>query len=135
MDREPRVGEVLVVTRTNSAMPSPVQAGERLVVTHVDDNDDTLRGIWSGTTSADTWIAWSDVEPVEFGWEFVRRHLPAEVAALLGACTRIQYLSLNSHIKRTIVDSLPDWRERVMTAIATTGGNADDDDYEVEETS
>lgn len=127
MDREPRVGEVLVVTRSDCSMPTPTRVGERLVVTHVDDDDNTLRGVWSGVTSSDTWISWGDVEPVEFGWEFVRRHLPVEVADLLGACKRIEFLSLNSQVKQAIVDSLPDWRERVMAAIATTRGDTADD--------
>jgi len=127
MDREPRVGEVLVVTRSDCSMPMPTRVGERLVVTHVDDDDNTLRGMWSGATSSDTWVSWRDVEPVEFGWEFVRRHLPAEVADLLGGCKRIEFLSLNSQVKQAIVDSLPDWRARVMAAIATTRGDTADD--------
>jgi hypothetical protein len=130
MEREPIVGETLVVARADSSMP--VRVGDRLVVTHVDDDDNTLRGVWSGATPPDMWISWSEVEPVEFGWEFARRHLPAEVAELLGACTRIGFLNLNPHVKRAIVDSLPDWRERVMTAIAVTH-IATDDDQETED--
>jgi len=128
MNREPIVGECLVVTRTNSSMPA--QLGDRLIVTHVDDDDSTVRGLWSGATAAEHWISWSDVEPVEFGWAFVRRHLPAEVTSLLGSCRRIEFLSLNSQVKRALVDALPDWRERVMTAIAKTDcdGNSDDED-------
>jgi hypothetical protein len=123
MDREPEIGEVLVVTKTDGSMP--VQLGDRILVTHVDDDDDTVRGTWSGLTPSDFWIEWGNLEPVEFGWEFARRHLPAEVASLLGACRRIEFLSLNPRVKRAIVDGLPDWRERVMAAIDVSSSEAD----------
>jgi hypothetical protein len=54
---------------------------------------------------------------VGFGWEYARGHLPDDVAALLAACDGVEHLSLNSQIKNAIIESLPDWRERVMEVL------------------
>jgi len=116
MDRQPIPGECVVVIRNNGDHPARV--GERYIVSRVDDNDDTIKAIPRGeSVAADYWIPWSDIEPVTFGWDFARRHLPDDVAALLNACDGIEHLSLNSRIKYAIIDSLPDWRQRVMEVI------------------
>ena len=82
------------------------------------DDDDTIKGIPRGSsTVANYWIPWCDIEPVEFGWNYARAHLPDDVATLLAACDGVEYLSLNSQIKNAIIESLPDWRERVMEVL------------------
>ena len=84
-------------------------------------SDNTIRGIPRGFQHiADFWIPWSDIEPVAFGWDYARAHLPAEVVALLSACDGTDHLALNRQIKNEIFDSLPDWRERVMEVLATS---------------
>ena len=116
MNREPVPGECVVVARNIGE--HQMRVGERLIVSHVDDNDSTLKGIPRGSaTVADTWIPWSDVEPVRFGWDYARQHLPADVVTLLAACDGVEHLTLNSQIKQAILESLPDWRDRVMEAI------------------
>ena len=116
MDREPIPGECVVVTRNTGDHGARV--GERYIVSRVDDGDDTIKAIPRGSsTVADYWIPWSDIEPVGFGWEYVRGHLPDDVAALLAACDGVEHLSLNSQIKNAIIESLPDWRERVMEVL------------------
>jgi hypothetical protein len=116
MDREPVVGECVVVRR-NSGRHS-LRVGDRLVVSYVDDDDSTLRGIPSGgRTARDEWIPWGDVEPVVFGLEYVRDHLPAEVRALFSACEGVEHLALNRRIKEMLVESLPDWRSRILAAV------------------
>jgi hypothetical protein len=116
MDREPIPGECVVVTRNTGDHGARV--GERYIVSRVDDGDDTIKAIPRGSsTVADYWIPWSDVEPVGFGWEYARGHLPDDVAALLAACDGVEHLSLNSQIKNAIIESLPDWRERVMEVL------------------
>ena len=116
MEREPVPGEVVVVARNTGEHGARV--GDRFLVCHVDDNDDTLKGIPAGSaTVADFWIPWSDVEAVPFGWEYARAHLPAEVVSLLAACDGIETIALNRQIKNAIFESLPDWRERVMDAL------------------
>ena len=78
----------------------------------------TIKAIQRGSsTVTDYWIPWSDIEPVGFGWEYARGHLPDDVAALLAACDGVEHLSLNSQIKNAIIESLPDWRERVMEVL------------------
>ena len=118
MDRDPVVGECVVVTRNTGDHGSRV--GDRFVVCRVDDSDDTLKGIPAGsTTAADYWIPWSDVEPVPFAWDYARAHLPAEVVTLLAACDGIETIALNRQIKNAIFESLPDWRKRVMQVLGT----------------
>ena len=116
MDREPIPGECVVVTRNTGDHGARV--GERYIVSRVDDGDDTIKAIPRGSsTVADYWIPWSDIEPVGFGWEYARGHLPDDVAALLAACDGVEHLSLNSQIKNAIIESLPDWRERVREVL------------------
>ena len=116
MNREPIPGECVVVTRNTGDHGARV--GERYIVSRVDDGDDTIKAIPRGSsTVADYWIPWSDIEPVGFGWEYARGHLPDDVAALLAACDGVEHLSLNSQIKNAIIESLPDWRERVMQVL------------------
>lgn len=116
MNREPIPGECVVVTRNTGDHGGRV--GERCIVSHVDDGDDTIKAIPRGSsTVTDYWIPWSDIEPVGFGWEYARGHLPDDVAALLAACDGVEHLSLNSQIKNAIIESLPDWRERVMEVL------------------
>lgn len=118
MDREPVVGECVVVVRNNGSHPGRV--GDRYVISNVDDNDDTIRGFLNGSTSvADHWVAWTDIEPVAYGWEYARQHLPADVVALLSACTGIEHISLNRRIKELIFDTLPDWREQTLEVIGS----------------
>jgi hypothetical protein len=116
MNREPIPGECVVVTR--NAGDHGGRVGERYIVSRVDDGDDTIKAIPRGSsTVTDYWIPWSDIEPVGFGWEYARGHLPDDVAALLAACDGVEHLSLNSEIKNAIIESLPDWRERVMAVL------------------
>jgi hypothetical protein len=116
MDREPVVGECVVVRR-NSGVHS-VRVGERLVVSHVDDSDSTLRGIPAGTRIArEEWIPWRDVEPVVFGLDYACEHLPAEARALFSACEGVEHLALNRRIKEMLIESLPDWRSRIRAAV------------------
>lgn len=118
MQREPVVGECVVVTRNHGDHDARV--GDRFVVAAVDEHDDTIRGLAPGTAAAtDYWIPWSDIEPVEFGWEYARQHLPADIVRLLAACDGIGTISLNSKVKIAILVSLPDWRERVMATLDT----------------
>ena len=141
MEREPIVGECLVVTRNSGTHNQNI--GERIVVTNVDDNDSTLQGVTRSKTVVG-WIPWGDVEPVTFGWDYARRHLPPHLALLLAACDGIEFIGLNSSIKGLILDSLPDWRRRVEEAIddesessgeavAYHGNDEDDDDEGVED--
>lgn len=115
MDREPTIGELVVVARNSGDHSQKI--GERLVVCRVDDDDGTLQGVPRGMKSANDWIPWADVEPVTFGWDYARRHLPEDVAGILDACDGIQHIALNSAIKEMILESLPDWRQRVEDAV------------------
>lgn len=116
MDREPIPGECVVVTRNTGDHGARV--GERYIVCRVDDGDDTIKAIRRGeSTVSDYWIPWSDIEPVCFGWDYARGHLPDDLATLLAACDGVEHLSLNSRIKYAILESLPDWRERVMEVL------------------
>lgn len=116
MDREPVPGECVRITQNTGDHGGRV--GDQFLVTHVDDGDHTIRGIPQGfQTVADFWIPWSDIEPVAFGWDYVRGHLPTEVLTLFSACNGLEHLALNDQIKDEIFHSLPDWRERVMEAL------------------
>jgi hypothetical protein len=126
MNRPPVVGECVVVQEASDCQS--VLPGERLVVSKVDESDDTLRGRRDGIgTPIAEWISWDDVEPVAFGWDYAARHLPSDVTALLSACDGTHCLSLNLRIKEAIVESLPDWRSRVLQVIAagTLGDRTD----------
>ena len=136
MEREPIVGECLVITQNSGIHTQDI--GERIIVTRVDDNDSTLQGFTRSKTAVG-WIPWGDVEPVAFGWEYARRHLPPYLTRLLDACDGIEFISLNSSIKGLILDSLPDWRRRVDEAVdnesdlsgeavALHGSDEDEDD-------
>jgi hypothetical protein len=119
MEREPQVGDCVVVTRNNGSHPARI--GDRYIVHHVDDDDSTLRGMLQGSsTLADYWLPWGDVEPVVFGWQYARRHLPPELIRLLSACDGIETIALNRRIKELIIDSLPDWKDRVLVALEAT---------------
>jgi len=126
MEREPVPGECVVVTANNGDHPSRI--GDRFIVHHVDDSDATIKGVLQGSRCiADFWIPWSDLEPVRFDWQYARRHLPADVVELLSACDGIQFLSLNRQVKEVLVDSLPDWKARVMAAIQRIDTDSADD--------
>ena len=113
MERDPVPGECVRITSNTGDHNARV--GDLFTVCHVDDSDNTFRGIPRGFQAvADFWIPWSDIEPIAFGWEYARGHLPSEVLALLSACDGVDHLSLNRSIKNEIFHSLPDWRERVM---------------------
>lgn len=119
MDREPIIGEVVVVTRNSDSHDLTI--GEKLAVCRIDESDETIQG-WTRTSkTASNWIPWADVEPVEFGWEYVKRHLPPHLADLLAACEGIEFLALNDEIKRQIQGSVPDWQRRVEEAVGQTG--------------
>lgn len=119
MHRDPIPGESVRITRNTGDHSARV--GDLFTVCNVDDSDNTIRGIPRGFQHiADFWIPWSDIEPVAFGWDYARAHLPAEVVALLSACDGTDHLALNRQIKNEIFDSLPDWRERVMEVLATS---------------
>lgn len=125
MNREPIPGECVIVTGNSGCHPA--KAGDRFIVEDVDDDDSTLRGIPVGSSAvADFWIPWGDVKPVTLGWSYARRHLPPDVVRLLSACERIDCIGLNWHVKLAIVDSLPDWRDRVMAAAQRVEESDDD---------
>lgn len=130
MNREPQVGECVVVARNSGDHPCHI--GDRLVVTHVDDGDDTIKGIPRGTkVVADYWIPFRDIEPVRYGWRFARQHLPHDLVTLLEACDGIEYIALGREVKESIVDRLPDWKDRVLAAIGkidSADGEDDEDD-------
>jgi len=126
MEREPVPGECVVVTANNGDHPARI--GDRFIVHHVDDGDETMRGTLQGSKAlAEFWVPWSDLEPVEFGWRYARRHLPADVVELLSSCDGIQFLALNRQVKEVVVDSLPDWKARVMAAIHQLDPDTADD--------
>ena len=117
MQRTPIKGECVVVARNTVGHSFTV--GDRLVVNQVDNSDDTFRGTPQGsTTMASGWLPWKDAEMVSFGWQYARKHLPAETATLLSACDGVEHLSLNQAVKAAIIDSLPDWKQRVLAALA-----------------
>ena len=116
MDSEPIPGECVVIARHNGRYLGTV--GQRFVVTDVDDGDNTIRGIPQGSLAVnDQWIPWSDIEPVPFGWAYAREHLPRELTTLLSACDGVDHIALNRHVKLAILESLPDWKDRVLAAI------------------
>ena len=115
MEREPIVGECLVITRNSGS--HGMKVGERIVVCNVDDDDNTLQGHSRGSKVAVGWIPWADCEPVTFGWDYARLHLPPELVRILSACDGIETISLNPAIRDLILESLPDWRQRVDDAI------------------
>jgi hypothetical protein len=135
MDREPNQGEVLVIIKNSSGHDVPV--GEKLVVCRVDDSDETFQGIPRTSSASSPWIPWGDAEPIAFGWEFARKHLPPDLERLLGSCRGIEFISLNSAVKDLILASLPDWQERVSLAIrpleemvpSTVEDGEDDSEY------
>lgn len=118
MHRKPKKGECVVVARNSVGHSFTV--GDRLVVNQVDANDDTLRGTPLGTTTmSPAWLPWRDAEPVQFGWEYARERLPAETVTMLEACEGVEHLALNSLVKAAIVDSLPDWKNRLLRVLTT----------------
>jgi len=126
MNREPVVGECVVVRR-NSGVHN-LRVGQRIIVSHVDDDDSSLRGIPSGGTAArDEWIPWRDVEPVVFGWDYCKGHLSPELLALFSACEGVEHLALNRQIKEHVVDQLPDWKQRILAAVESLAEAETDD--------
>lgn len=116
MEREPIPGECVVIARHNGRYIGTV--GQRFIVADVDDNDCTIRGTPQGSKAvSDQWIPWSDIEPVHFGWNYARTQLPPEIVTLLDACDGTEHIALNRHVKLAIVESLPNWKERVLAAI------------------
>lgn len=115
MDREPLIGEIVVVTHHSDR--HEIAIGEKLTVCGIDDSDDTLQGWTKTSKKASDWIPWADVEPVEFGWDYVKRHLPPKIAAILEACDGIEFISLNAAIKNQIQACAPDWQDRVEMAV------------------
>jgi hypothetical protein len=127
MTTEPVVGQCVYIARNSGRHGGKV--GSRMVITRVDDDDNTVRGYVDGSASvADFWVPWRDLEPVGFGWDYVRSHLPPEVVTLLAACDGVHSLALNDEVRLTVLASLPDLRERI-TAAAREVDAADDFDF------
>lgn len=114
MTTEPIAGQCVVVTR-NSGRHS-LKVGTRLVISRVDDSDNTVRGYADRSTTVTEWIPWNDIQPVGFGWDYVRSHLPPEIVTLLSACEGVRSLALNDDIRLAVLASLPDLRERITEA-------------------
>lgn len=125
MDREPRVGECVIVLRDSRG--SDVKPGTRLTVCAVDEDDSTLRGFPAGAKESSNWVPWSDVAPVRFGWEFVREHAPPDVGAILSGCDGTDVLALNHKVKLAIVTSLPDLKSRILEAVHSLDAVGDGD--------
>jgi hypothetical protein len=116
MTTEPVVGQCVTIARNSGRHGG--QVGSRMVITRVDDNDNTVRGYVDGSASvADYWVPWDDLEPVGFGWDYVRTHLPPEVVTILSACDGVRNLALNDGIRLAVMASLPDIRERITEAV------------------
>jgi len=116
MTSDPVVGQCVYIARNSGRHNAPV--GTRLVISRVDESDRTVRGYPNGSTVvADFWVPWRDLEPVGFGWDYVRHHLPPEIVTLLSACEGVRSLALNDDIRLTVLASLPDLRERITEAV------------------
>lgn len=126
LDREPKDRECVVVAR-NSGRHS-CKPGQRLAVCAVDDGDSTLRGFPSDSAEASDWVPWGDVEPVRFGWNYVQKHVPPDVAAVLSGCEGSATLALNRQVKLAILATLPDLRGRIMEAVSVLDAADDSDD-------
>ena len=115
MTSEPVVGQCVYIARNSGRHGARV--GTRLVISRVDDSDRTVRGYLNGSNAvADFWIPWKDLEPVGFGWDYVRSHLPPEIVTLISACEGVRTLALNDDIRLAVLASLPDLRERITEA-------------------
>lgn len=124
MEREPIVGECLVVVRADGEQE--LRPGVRLIVVQVDDNDSTIRGRIEGSPVVnDDWIPWANLEPVRFGWEYIQSHLPPDLVTILTACEGIDAVGLNKDIKRAIIATLPDLKLRIQEAVQSI--EADDE--------
>ena len=124
MTSEPVAGQCVSIARNSGRHGAKV--GSRLVISRVDDNDHTVRGYLDGSqTVFDGWIPWNDIEPIGFGWDYVRRHLPPEVVTLLAACDGVTSLALNDDIRLAVLASLPDLRDRITTAAREVEATAD----------
>jgi hypothetical protein len=115
MEREPVVGECLVVARDDGE--HSLSPGVRLIVLKVDDSDSTILARVVGGSEVDDWIPWSDLEPLHFGWDFIRTHLPPDVVTILTAFEDIETVTLNKDVKRAIIATLPDITLRIREAI------------------
>lgn len=115
MTTDPTVGQCVFIARNSGRHGGKV--GSRMVISRVDDGDNTVRGYVDGSGCvADYWVPWNDIEPVGFGWDYVRSHLPPDVVTLLSACDGVRSLSLNDDIRLAVLASLPDLRERITAA-------------------
>ena len=124
MTSEPVAGQCVSIARNSGRHGAKV--GSRLVISRVDDNDHTVRGyLYGSQTVFDGWIPWNDIEPIGFGWDYVRRHLPPEVVTLLAACDGVTSLALNDDIRLAVLASLPDLRDRITTAAREVEATAD----------
>jgi hypothetical protein len=124
MDREPRIGECVIVLRDSRG--SDVKPGTRLTVFGIDENDSTLRGFPAGSAESSNWVPWGDVAPVRFGWDFVREHAPPDVAAILSGCDGADRIGLNHRVKLAIVATLPDLKNRILEAVHAIDAGDDD---------
>jgi hypothetical protein len=116
MRTAPTVGQCVYIARNYGRHGGKV--GSRLVISKVDDGDKTVRGFVDGSaTVADHWVPVRDIEPVGFGWDYVRSHLPPEMVTLLSACEGVRCLALNDEIRLAVLASLPDLRERIAEAV------------------
>jgi len=116
MTTEPVVGQCVSIARNSGRHGGKV--GSRMVISKVDDSDNTVRGFVDGSaTVADYWVPVRDIDPIGFGWDYVRRHLPPEVVTLLSACEGVRCLALNDEIRLAVLASLPDLRERIAEAV------------------
>ena len=124
MDREPQIGECVIVLRDSRG--SDVKPGTLLTVCGIDESDSTLRGFPAGTAVCSNWVPWSDVAPVRFGWDFVREHAPPDVTAILSGCNGTDGLGLNHRVKLAIVATLPDLKNRILEAVHSIDAGEDD---------
>jgi hypothetical protein len=115
MKNTPTIGQCVSIDRNSGR--HGVKVGCRMVISHVDERDKTVRGYVEGSTRVADWLPWRDIEPVGFGWDYVRSQLPPEMVTLLSACEGVRCLALNDEIRLAVLASLPDLRERIAEAV------------------
>jgi len=111
----PLVGQCVLIARNSGR--HGINVGSRMVISSVDESDQTVRGYVEGSKRVADWIPWDDLEPVRFGWDYIRDHLPPDVVTLLNACERVHCLALNENIQLAVLATLPDLRQRITEAV------------------
>ena len=110
-----RGARVRIVANSNQ---HDYEVGSEAVVAQVDTTKGAFRARRLDGSELGNWLVLADVERVApLGWEWLRRHLPAEDVVLLEAFDGLEMLELTEEVKTELISQVVDLKGAILSAV------------------